>query len=580
MTTFYTKVSLFFAFLKRVLALSLPYFKYSPEKRKAQFTLAAIVALNLAAVYMLVLINEWNRVFYDALQNKDEAVFWSELGRFLLLAFGFVIIAVYRFWLTQLLEMRWRGWMTQYYVKQWMQNQAFYRLELLKGQSLTPSDNPDQRIQEDVMGFTQQTVSLSMGLLNAVVTLVSFVGILWSLSGAWVWAINSEHTLVISGFMVWMAVIYALIGSLISHFIGRPLIDLHFSQQKAEADYRHLLVRVREYSDAIALERGQSVETLRLDQRFVLVLRNYLQLIRAQKRLTWFTVGFNQLAVVFPFVIAAPRFFSGAIQLGQLMQIASAFSRVQDGLSWFVDNYAALASWRATTDRLTRFDDALKEVKALPMPPAPAPIETHLSDLVVCAKDLQLKLPNQSLISQALSFEMKYQQRWAITGPSGSGKSTLIRTLAGVWPWYQGHLQQKKEFESMALFIAQRPYFPQGSLRDILLYPDSENKKEALLHFALEQVELSHLVAQLDEVASWNQVLSGGELQRLALARAFIRKPLILCLDESSNALNAEMENRLYQRLLSLMEKGLVISVSHRPEITALHEHQLILQKG
>ena len=353
-------------FTGKVARLTAPYFS-SEEKWKARGLLAAIVALNLGAVYMLVLINEWNRVFYDALQNKDAEVFWRELGRFTYLAFGFILIAVYRFYLTQLLEMRWRAWMTGHYMDRWLGQQAFYQLELQRHARGTdaPPDNPDQRIAEDMNLFTSYSVSLSMGLLNAVVTLVSFVGILWSLSGSFAFNFQGQ-TWDIPGFMVWMAVVYCVLGSVITHYIGRPQIGLNFRQQRFEADFRHHLVRVREYSESIALDRGEPVERRHLGQRFQAVLANYLQLINAQKRLTWFTVGFGQAAVVFPFIVAAPRFFSGAIQLGELIQIASAFGRVQDALSWFVDNYSSLAAWRATTDRITSFEESFQALAAAP----------------------------------------------------------------------------------------------------------------------------------------------------------------------------------------------------------------------
>ena len=576
----------FTRFVGRVWRLSLPYFQHSDERWRARLMLAAIVALNLGAVYMLVLLNEWNRVFYDSLQNRDEAVFWRELGRFLLIAFGFVIIAVYRFWLTQLLEMRWRAWMTRDYVQRWMGGDAFYRLELLQGKPRTegePSDNPDQRIQEDVQGFTAQTVGLSMGLLNAVVTLVSFVGILWTLSGNFSFSFNGS-TWVIEGFMVWMAVVYALVGSVLSHYIGRPLIRLNFLQQKVEADYRHLLVRVREYSDAIALERGHSAETQRMDTRLSAVLSNYFNLLKAQKRLTWFTVSFSQLAVVFPFVVAAPRFFSGAIQLGQLMQIASAFGRVQDGLSWFVDNYSALAGWRATTDRLTRFDDALASTRALgptepttlPTNSAPSPTPAGATPTAkgLTAAGLQLFLPTGQVIANNVHLNIQAGDTLWIQGPSGRGKSTLMRALAGVWPWRSGALEHPEGFAHQSMFVPQRPYFPQGSLRQALTYPQAEGSlSDSALQQALQQAELADWTDQLDRVAPWTQTLSGGELQRLALARVFAREPHWLFLDEATSALDAETEERIYQRLMALRERvnGVVVSVAHRPAVGQLH---------
>src|SRR2546428_2888017 len=354
------KLGAFKQFGARVWALSAPYFK-SEDKWKARGLLLAIVLLNLGAVYMLVLLNDWNRVFYDALQNKDAAVFWTQLGRFTYLAFTFIIIAVYRFYLTQLLEVRWRAWMTAHYLQRWLADHAFYRLELARFSAADKNaanspDNPDQRIQEDINLFTSYSISLSMGLLNAVVTLLSFVGILWSLSGAFAFTVGGS-SYSIPGFMVWMAVLYCAVGSVITHYIGRPQIKLNYQQQRYEADFRHHMVRVREYSESIALDKGEAVERKQLDTRFAAVLANYLLLIKKQKNLVWFTNFFGQAAVVFPFIVAAPRFFSGAIQLGELMQISSAFGRVQDSLSWLVDNYSSLAAWRATTDRLTSFED-------------------------------------------------------------------------------------------------------------------------------------------------------------------------------------------------------------------------------
>ncbi len=432
--------------LGRVWALARPYFA-SEQRWQARGLLASIVALNLGAVYMLVLINDWNRLFYDALQNKDQAVFWHQLGRFGWLAGGYIVIAVYKFYLTQLLEMRWRAWMTSHFMDRWLGNQAFYRMELMRyapSRPASPPDNPDQRMAEDLNLFTSYTVGLSMGLLNSVVTLVSFVGILWGLSGAFGFELGGQSW-EIPGFMVWAAVLYCLVGSVITHAIGRPLTGLNFEQQRREADFRHHLVRVREYSESIALDRGEGVERQHLGRRFTSVLSNYLDLIRAQKRLTWFTVGFGQAAVVFPFVVAAPRFFSGAIQLGELMQIASAFGRVQDSLAWFIDNYSSLAAWKATTDRLTSFEDSFGTLSPvnnndiatdsdnLKSPPLP------LGDRWV-AHHLTLSLPGGQVLATPSSWQLLPGDAVLVQGPSGSGKSTLFRAAAGIWPWSQGQI--------------------------------------------------------------------------------------------------------------------------------------------
>jgi vitamin B12/bleomycin/antimicrobial peptide transport system ATP-binding/permease protein len=576
------RLARFRAFTAKVWALALPYFQ-SDEKWRARGLLLAIVVLNLAAVYMLVLLNEWNRVFYDALQNRDAPVFWRELGRFTYLAFGFIVIAVYRFYLTQLLEVRWRNWMTAHYLDRWLANKAFYQLELARYAGNTngqeaPPDNPDQRISEDIRLFTSETVSLSMGLLNAVVTLLSFVGILWTLSGSFSFqAGGSEFT--IPGFMVWMAVLYCGVGSVLTHYIGRPLIGLNFRQQRFEADFRHHLVRVREYSESIALDRGEPVERRQLGGRFGEVLSNYLQLIKAQKRLTWFTVGFGQAAVVFPFVVAAPRFFSGAIQLGELMQIASAFGRVQDSLSWFVDNYDRLAGWRATTDRLTSFEDSFRALQAPANPAQHAPGVADGDRL--CIDDMQLGLPGGAALLATNGLALAAGDSVLVKGPSGSGKSTLFRALAGIWPWARSRLRVPADFATRTQFLPQRPYFPNGALRHALAYPEpSEHYTDEQLRQALTDALLPQLASRLDEEDSWGQKLSGGEQQRLAIARAFLKQPRWLFVDEATSALDEAAERTLYERLQAMVQQhnGALVSIAHRPSVAAFHRQQWSLQ--
>ncbi len=575
MTPHLSKLQSFRQFVAKVRALAMPYFQ-SEEKWKARGLLAAIVALNLGAVYMLVLINDWNRVFYDALQNKDAATFWRELGRFTYLAFGFIVIAVYRFYLTQLLEMRWRAWMTGHYLDRWLADKAFYHLELARFSQDAHAipDNPDQRIAEDINRFTTYSVSLSMGLLNAVVTLLSFVGILWSLSGSFAFSFNgSDYT--IPGFMVWMAVVYALAGSVITHYLGRPLIGLNFQQQRVEADFRHHMVRVREYSESIALDRGEPVERQQIGSRFTAVLANYLALIRRQKRLTWFTVGYNQAAVVFPFIVAAPRFFSGAIQLGQLMQISSAFGRVQDSLSWFVDNYDSLASWRATTDRLTSFEESFQRVQAAARASAQQQ-QTGAAD-VLQIHQAQVNLPDGQPLLAAQGLDLHAGEAVLLKGPSGSGKSTLFRALAGIWPWARTRVQRPADFDTRAMFLPQRPYFPNGALRDALAYPAApERYTDAQLQQALRDALLPQLAEQLDRQDTWGQKLSGGEQQRLAIARAFLKRPRWLFLDEASSALDEEAERTLYEQLRARVaqENGALVSIAHRPTVAAFHERQ------
>ena len=584
------KLSSFRAFVARVWALSVPYFK-SEDKWKARGLLLAIVLLNLGTVYMAVQFNDWYRVFYDALEKRDQPVFWQQMTRFSYLAFGAIIIAVYKFYLTQLLEMRWRAWLTRDYLTRWLSNHAFYKLELARFSGETVSgrnnspDNPDQRIQEDLNMFTTYTISLSMGLLNSVVTLVSFVGILWGLSGSFSFTLGGS-TYTIAGFMVWAAIAYCAVGSVLTHYIGRRQIGLNFFQQRYEADFRHHMVRVREYSESIALDKGETVERAQLDSRFSVVLANYLQLIRAQKSLIWFTSFFGQAAVIFPFIVAAPRFFSGAIQLGQLIQISSAFGKVQDSLSWFVDSYSSLAAWRATTDRLTSFEDHIRAVAQQQRAQdaahsiANSGVAGQPGQLLVSGLSVSLPagLKAGETLLQNLSLQAGPGDTVLFKGPSGSGKSTLFRTLAGIWPFSSG----QSRLPDNAMFIPQRPYFPDGTLRDALAYPQpAAQYSDDALRQALGEAMLPQLARRLDDHDAWGQKLSGGEQQRLAIARVLLKKPQWIFADEATSALDELAENTLYGKLQAHVRAvgGGMVSIAHRPSVAAFHSKQWVLEK-
>ena len=563
--------------LSRVWALSLPYFQ-SEEKWRARLLLGACVGLNLGMVYLMVLLNDWNRVFYDALQNRDAEVFWHQLGVFAMLATCFIIVAVYRFYLTQLLQVRWRAWMTRDYLQRWLKGHVFYQLEL---QSKNGTDNPDQRIQEDVQQFTTDTVGLSMGLLDATVTLLSFVGILWALSGGFSFEVRGE-TYNIPGFMVWMALAYALAGSLIGHFIGRSMASLNFTQQRLEADFRHHLMRVREYSEAIALDRGGRVERLSLQERFKQVLDNFMRLLRVQKRYTWFNSGYGQAAVVFPMLVASPRYFSGAIQLGELMQISSAFGQVQESLSWFISNYSRLASWQATTLRLTSFQDQMLAIKAAEVAEPNAATQTGINALHTTP--LTISLPNGDVLLADTSLNAAAGDTVLIRGPSGCGKSTLLRVLAGVWPYVTSPTQDRRGepitygpvvLPERSVFMPQRPYFPEGTLRQALAYPGSaEDYADEALKNALYDALLPHLVNDLDVAGHWTQQLSGGEQQRLALARVLLKRPRWIFADEATSALDEAAEKTLYDKLLTMVreEGGGLVSIAHRPSVANHHD--------
>lgn len=562
---------------RRVWALTQPYF-VSNEKWRARGLLVAIVGLNLALVYMAVLFNDWNKVFYDALQDKNASVFWTQLGRFSYLAFAFIVLAVYKFYLTQMLELRWRAWMTAHYLTRWLSNHAFYQLELARFAGNANPDNPDQRIQEDINQFTGYTISLTMGLLNAVVTLASFVGILWALSGGFSFTFQGS-SYSIPGFMVWMAVLYCLAGSVLTYLIGRPQVKLNFEQQRVEADFRHHMVRVREYSESIALDRGEHAERAQLDLRFGRVMGNTLALIKAQKNLVWFTSFFGQAAVVFPFVVAAPRFFSGAIQLGELMQISSAFGQVQGALSWFVDSYSTLATWRATTDRLTSFEASLVAIERIQTAREAIDLRavgaggTGDVGMGLRTTGLSVALPSGQVLLEGLDLAVQPSDTVLLQGPSGSGKSSLFRALAGIWPFASGAVQRPAD----SMFIPQRPYFPNGPLREALAYPQlAGHYTDAQLQQALQDALLPHLCGQLDVADVWGQKLSGGEQQRLAVARVLLKKPRWVFADEATSALDEATEKLVYKRLLALVDtaQGALVSIAHRPGVAEFHQRR------
>jgi putative ATP-binding cassette transporter len=555
---------------RKIWALTRPYFN-SDQKWIARGMLIAIVALNLAAVFMLVQFNDWNRAFYDALDKRNQPEFWNQLIRFSWLAVIYIVIMVYKFYLTQLLELRWRSWMTSHYLERWLSGQAFYRLELARfGATKGTPDNPDQRIQEDLQLFTRYSVTLTMGLLKAVVTLLSFVGILWTLSAGFplqMFGLSYE----IPGYMVWAAVLYCAVGTLITHYLGRTQIGLNFQQQRYEADFRHHMVRVREYSEAIALDRGEKVERGHLDLRFSRVLLNYLMLIRAQKRLLWFSTFFGQAAIIFPFIVAGQRLFAGSIQLGVMMQIAEAFGQVQDSLAWLVDNYPEVATWRATADRLTSFEDsfATQELAQRPQVAQGTSLE---------ATDLSVALPTGATLLSGVSLKVAPGDSVLVKGPSGSGKSTLFRAFAGIWPFAKGNV----EIPPDTMCVPQNPYFPDGSLRDALAYPEPASRyTDDALKQALEQALLPELSTRLDDDDAWTQKLSGGERQRLALARVFLKEPAWVLADEATSALDEAAENTLYQRLAAMVKRkgGALVSIAHRPALEAFHKRQWLVDK-
>ena len=559
-----------FGFTRRVWSLIAPYFA-SDQKWKAIGFLAAVIGLNLLAVYVDVLFNQWNKAFYDTLENKNYAEFKVQMWRFTYLAFFFIVVAVYRFYLTQRLEMNWRKWMTERYLARWMgPAQAYYRMELERNPGAEITDNPDQRIADDLRMFTDGTVSLSMGLLNSVVTLVSFVAILWVVSGPISFSLGGQE-ITIPGYMVWVAILYAVLGTWLIHWIGRPLIDLNFKQQRFEADFRYGLIRVRENAEGAALYRGEAQEQRHLGGRFVALFDNYWNLIKAQKRLIWTQSFYGQIAIIFPFVVAAPRFFNGPLKLGDVMQIANAFGKVQGALSWFVDAYSSLAAWKATADRLLTFEARVQyhEGSKTLIGRASSADSLRLSATLVT--------PQERPIVRVEALDIQPGERVVIQGPSGSGKTTLFRALAGIWPFGSGSVAVPWQ-PNEVLFLPQRPYIPIGGLRAAVSYPAAADAyTDAQLKAALSDCHIAHLGERLNDEAVWDRVLSPGEQQRLSFARVLLNAPKWLFMDEATAALDAATARELMAQIIARCPKTTIISIAHNPEIVDLHQRRIVL---
>lgn len=542
----------------------------SGEKWRARLLLGIIVSLNLGHVYVFVLLNEWNNTFYNTLQNHDKPGFVSALGTFSILATCHIVLAVYELYMQQLLEIKWRRWLTQEYLQKWLQKRSYYRMQLTDNST----DNPDQRISEDVKSFVNLTLRLSLGLLKATVTLLSFIAILWNLSGPFSIPIGGNDVS-IPGYMVWVAILYATVGTWLTRKIGNPLVGLTYSQQRYEADFRFGLVRLRENSESIALYGGESQEQDNLLKRFHMVVNNFRDLMLRQKKLTWFTSGYSQIAIIVPLVVAAPRYFSNQIQLGGLMQIGSAFGRVQDALSFFVDSYSLFAEWQAVINRLNGFSNSIKKVHTIS---EKEKIKvTHGEHLPFQVSQLHINLPNGERLLKKLDLTINRGDSLLIMGPSGCGKSTLMRTLAGIWPFGEGNITvpTKKKL----LFLSQKSYLPLGTLRQSLLYPynNSGFATDENIRKVMALCKLDDLADKLDKVEDWSHILSLGEQQKIAFVRAILHQPNWLFLDEATSAIDEATEKELYKLLKTHLKEAAIISVGHRSTLTNYHAKKLVI---
>jgi putative ATP-binding cassette transporter len=568
--------------------LSRPYY-VSEDRWAARGLLAAIIALDLSQVGMTVLLSFWNRAFFNSLETKnwDDFIglllFWRQTADgffpgFVVIALIYIVVAIYRTYLSQWLEIRWRRWMTERLVDDWLSQRAYFRLSLMLPQEgggepdpmRQSADNPDQRIAEDVGEFVKSTLAIGLGLLSSVVTLISFLAILWSLSG-----IITVMGVDIPGYLVWVALAYAILGTWLTHLVGRPLIMLDFLRQRTEANFRFALVRLRENVEGVALHRGEAAEGAALKQRFGEVAANWWQIMWRTKKVIALTAGYNQAAGVFPIVVVAPRFFSGEITLGMLTQTSGSFGQVQGSLSFFVNAYRTLAGWRATVGRLAGFRRAIDAAHAAARRGDGVSV-TEGTGADWRMRDVDLRLPDGRRLLEEREVSLPPGESVVVTGRSGGGKSTLFRALAGIWPFGSGVVERPP---GTHMFLPQRPYLPLGTLRTVVAYPeDAGASGDGRIGEALEAVGLGHLKERLDEEAPWAQRLSGGEQQRVAVARAVLARPDWLFLDEATASLDPESEAHLYALLRRLLPGTTIVSIAHRPSVAALHDRNLVLE--
>lgn len=542
----------------------------SEEKKKAFFLLGCIIALTLGVVYMLVLLNQWNNSFYSALQNYDAKKIFDELIHFSWLAAIYILLAVYSYYLQQTLILNWRRWLTTRFIDIWLQNKTYYNLQMFG----KDTDNPDQRISEDVRQFVEMTLSFGIGILKAFCTFASFVVILYNLSGSLSFTFMGK-TWTINGYMLWASLLYSVIGTYITHIVGRKLVKINFIQQKYEADFRFSMIRLRESAESVAFYRGEAQEGSVFKQRFKMLLDNFWKLVNKQKQLVFLNSGYSQIAIIFPFVVAMNRYLTKEVTLGGLMQVASAFGRVQDSLSYFVDMYSSIAQWQAVVMRLTCFGHHMHDVY---QQAERFHVERFAAADVVEVDNMQINLPDGKPLLENISFTLHPWHNVLIKGVSGSGKSTLLRAISGIWPFVDGKIFLPERDKLM--FIPQKSYLPLGTLRAALNYPGNKPIDDTELIYLMDLCQIGYLKDKLDLEADWSHVLSVGEQQRLAFVRAHIQQPQWLFLDEATSALDEDTEANMYSLLQERLQQTTVVSVGHRSTLNKYHELVLRLNKS
>lgn len=534
----------------------------SKDSLKSWFLLLAIIALTGGSVYIATSINTWYKTFWDVIQQYDLDGFKQQIVVFIILASIHVLVSVYNAYLKSCLAINWRTWLTGKTMDRWLQSDNYYKLQLLDKNT----DNPDQRIAEDLNLFVSATIVLILGTATDIAMLFTFGVVLWNLSSAVTITVWGYQVSLPDGYMCYLALLYAILGTALTFYLGRPLVRLNFRQQRYEADFRFSLIRVRENGESIALYKGDKEEGKYLRHSFADLVANYIKLIVCTKRLGFLTLGYAQTAVIFPILISAPLYFAKIITMGSIMQINSAFGRVQDSLSTLVSNFNSWASWKSVVDRLSLFYMSLEEVERI------ACLKTPQDRSALEVENLELKSPRGHLLLEDLNLSLKQGQSLLIRGPSGCGKSTLIKAIAGIWPYAEGEVHYIHD--SKALFLSQKPYLPQGTLRLAASYPSAPETDGQTEHY-FKLLGLEHLSPHLDEVDIWSHILSLGEQQRVAVVRALINKPQILFLDEASSAMDELTEKKAYELLRQELPDTIIISVGHRS--TLLQQHELVL---
>lgn len=532
---------------------------------KSWILLVVIISLTSGSVYIATSINSWYKEFWDTIQNYDIDGFKHQLIIFVILASIHVVVSVYNAYLKSCLAINWRTWLTGKTMTRWLESDNYYKLQLADKNT----DNPDQRIAEDLNMFVSSTIVLIIGTATDLAMMISFGVVLWQLSSAVDITVMGMSIHLPDGYMCYLALLYAILGTALTFYLGKPLVKLNFRQQRYEADFRFSLIRVRENSESIALYKGEEEENKYLRQSFSDLVANYIKLIVCTKRLGFLTLGYSQTAVIFPMLISAPLYFAKIITMGSIMQISSAFGRVQDSLSTLVSNFTSWASWKSVVDRLALFYLSMEEVEKLRC----IAIEKNATKLEV--RDLQIKSPRDKLLLDHVNLDLSSGESLLIRGASGCGKSTLIKALAGIWPYTQGQVRYLNE--AKVLFLSQKPYLPQGSLRLAASYPSAPIEDGRTEQF-FKLVGLEHLIPHLDEVDTWSHILSLGEQQRVAIVRALLNQPDMLFLDEASSAMDEQSESLVYDLLNQYLPHCIMISVGHRSTLIAKHKLVLTYQ--